>query len=68
MPRPKFLDSKSFPQICEEALGELWQAIKQEFWEVVATYRLKHSGVKVSKETAEKAKIICRKIKKDLEE
>lgn len=68
MPRLKFLDSKSIVQVFEETLAELWQAIKQEFWEVVATYRLKHSGAKVSKETREKARIICKRIKKDLEE
>ena len=66
--RPKFLDSKSFPQICEEAIVELWQAIKQEFWEVVNTYRLKHTGIKVSRETQRKAKEVGKRIKKDLEE
>jgi len=77
--RPKFLDSKSIIQIFEETLAELWQAIKRYFWEItrfavtpfrefIATYRLKHTGVKVSKETQEKAKKICKKIKKDLEE
>jgi len=64
MPRPKFLNSKSIVQVFEESLMELWQAIKELFWEIIATYRLKHTGIKVSKETQEKAKKSVRKLRK----
>ena len=44
------------------------RVINRYFWELVATYRLNHTGIKVSKETQEKAREICKKIKRDLEE